>query len=150
MALTLISNVMAEPAFLAGASASLGVVFHLSILSREIDSASGSLLIAFFLIWAGLVVALLEHVGLSVLSALLRASLACICFLLALTFSTIVHRVLFHRLRHFPGPLGAKISRFWTVRLIKSSDFKYHVELETLHRTYGDFVRTGFSLTFIN
>lgn len=143
MALTLISKSMAEPTLIAGVSASLGVIFHLSILSREIDSASGSLLIAFFLFWAGLVIALLQHFGSTVLSAFLRASLACSCFLLALALCTLIHRVFFHRLRRFPGPFGAKISRFWTVRLIKSSDFKYHVELEKLHRTYGDFVRTG-------
>lgn len=86
-----------------------------------------------------------KYIGLTVLSVLLTASLACTCFLLALALSTMVHRVFFHRLRHFPGPLGAKFSRFWNVRLIKRSDFKYHVELEKLRRTYGDFVLTGFS-----
>lgn len=143
MGLTLILPLIAEPTVVAGASASLGVIFHLSILSREIDSASGSLLIAFFLVWAGLVIALIQHFNLNVLIAFLRASLASFSFLLSLALSTIVHRAFFHRLRHFPGPWGAKISRFWTVRLIKSSNFKYHVELERLHHRYGDFVRTG-------
>lgn len=143
MAPTLISNLVAEPTLSAGIFASLGVSFHLSILSREIDNASGSLLIVFFLVWAGLVIVLLKDLVLSVLSACLRASLACFTFLLALGLSTVIHRLFLHRLRHFPGPLGPKLSRFWTVRLVKSSNFKYHVELEKLHQTYGDFVRTG-------
>lgn len=143
MDLTLKSNLIAEPAVIAVTSALLGVIFHLSILSREIDSSSGSLLVAFFLVWAGVVTTFLKYFSSSVLAAILKASLAGFCLLAALGLSAIIYRLFFHRLRRFPGPSGAKISRFWTVRLVKSSNFKYHVELEKLHRKYGDFVRTG-------
>ncbi|ROW01204.1 hypothetical protein VSDG_02711 [Cytospora chrysosperma] len=53
-----------------------------------------------------------------------------------------IYRLLFHRCRRFPGPLGAKISRFWTA-YISAKNIQYYKELDTFHSTYGDFVRTG-------
>ncbi|EKG20298.1 Cytochrome P450 [Macrophomina phaseolina MS6] len=53
-----------------------------------------------------------------------------------------VYRVFFHRLRHFPGPFGAKLSRFYSAYLA-GKDIKYYKEIEKMHRKYGDFVRTG-------
>ncbi|MCJ1320172.1 hypothetical protein MMC15_005510 [Xylographa vitiligo] len=52
-----------------------------------------------------------------------------------------IYRVFFHRLHSFPGPGLAKVSKFWNVaKTIDSSNYRL---LDSLHRQYGDFVRTG-------
>jgi cytochrome P450 family 628 len=59
----------------------------------------------------------------------------------ALFFSIITYRLAFHRLRHFPGPIGAKITKgygLWMARNVK-----YVHELCNLHEKYGDIVRVG-------
>jgi cytochrome P450 family 628 len=59
----------------------------------------------------------------------------------ALLFSIATYRLAFHRLRHFPGPFGAKITKgygLWMARNVK-----YIEELYNLHNIYGDVVRTG-------
>ncbi|PMD33323.1 cytochrome P450 [Hyaloscypha variabilis F] len=59
----------------------------------------------------------------------------------ALFFSIVAYRLAFHRLRHFPGPLGAKLTKaygLWMARNVKYID-----ELCKLHQTYGDVVRVG-------
>ncbi|GME37966.1 cytochrome p450 [Neofusicoccum parvum] len=62
-------------------------------------------------------------------------------FLTTLAICTIVYRLFFHRLRKFPGPVGAKISKFYSLWL--SRNIQYHFEVEKLHKKYGDVVRTG-------
>ena len=56
--------------------------------------------------------------------------------------SIVVYRVFFHRLRSFPGPFFARITKFWHVwKVLRRSDnFR---QLDRLHRKFGDFVRTG-------
>ena len=59
----------------------------------------------------------------------------------ALFTSMTIYRVFFHRLHSFPGPGLAKVSKFWNVaKTIDSSNYRL---LDSLHRQYGDFVRTG-------
>lgn len=61
--------------------------------------------------------------------------------LLGLFGSMAIYRVFFHRLRRFPGPLLAKVSKFYHVSQITGFDnFKF---LDKLHEQYGDFVRIG-------
>lgn len=55
--------------------------------------------------------------------------------------SIAIYRVFFHKLNKFPGPIGARISKFWHVgKLLGQPNFKV---LDELHQQYGDFVRTG-------
>ena len=55
--------------------------------------------------------------------------------------SIIIYRLFFHQLRKFPGPIGARITKFWHVgKLLRQPNFKV---LDNLHQQYGDFVRTG-------
>lgn len=68
-------------------------------------------------------------------------AIAALGFLLSLTACTLVYRAFFHRLRKFPGPWPAKLSRFYAVYL--SRNLQYQVEVEKLHKKYGDVVRTG-------
>ena len=59
----------------------------------------------------------------------------------SLFMSIIVYRLCFHRLRKFPGPVLAKISKLWhVVRLIQEPNFRL---LDKLHHQYGDIVRIG-------
>lgn len=120
----------------------LGVAFHLAVRNIEIDYRLWRLFSIYLLVWAGLVSIYLKVFGLSWLSALSRASFAGLCFNVGLLSSIGAYRLLFHRLRSFPGPLGAKLSRFYAVSLA-SRGLQYHLELKKLHDQYGDFVRTG-------
>ncbi|KAF4545568.1 Cytochrome P450 [Lasiodiplodia theobromae] len=52
------------------------------------------------------------------------------------------YRLFFHRLRKFPGPFGAKLSRFY-VTLTSAKKVQYHEEIKKWHEKYGDFIRTG-------
>ena len=55
--------------------------------------------------------------------------------------SIAIYRVFFHKLRNFPGPIGARVSKLWHVgKLLGRPNFKV---LDDLHQQYGDFVRTG-------
>lgn len=60
---------------------------------------------------------------------------------LCLVASICIYRLLFHRLREFPGPVLASVSKFWHVA--QCLDSRNHILLEELHQEYGDFVRIG-------
>lgn len=63
-------------------------------------------------------------------------------FYASLWTSIILYRVVFHRLRRFPGPFMFKVSKLWHVyKLVPNSD--NYLQLDELHKKYGDFVRTG-------
>ena len=55
--------------------------------------------------------------------------------------SIAIYRLFFHKLRNFPGPIGARVSKFWHVgKLLGQPNFRV---LDELHQQYGDFVRPG-------
>jgi hypothetical protein len=63
-------------------------------------------------------------------------------FYLAGLFGSIaVYRLCFHRLRHFPGPRLAALTKLWHV--YQCHDSRNHLVLDGLHKKYGNFVRTG-------
>lgn len=119
-----------------------GVAFHLVVRNVEIDYRLWRLFSVYLLVWAGLVGIYLNVFGLSWLYSLGTAWFAGLSFNVGLLSSIGAYRLLFHRLRSFPGPLGAKLSRFYAVSLA-SKGLQYHLELKKLHEQYGDFVRTG-------
>ncbi|CAI6336558.1 unnamed protein product [Periconia digitata] len=59
----------------------------------------------------------------------------------ALLSSITIYRLYFHRIRHFPGPTLASVTKLWHVA--HTIDSRNHLVLDRLHKTYGDFVRTG-------
>ena len=68
-------------------------------------------------------------------------ALIVLSYLASLFTSVALYRIFFHRLRHFPGPIGARVTKFWHVgKLFRQPNFKL---LDDLHQQYGDFVRTG-------
>ncbi|KAJ6005682.1 hypothetical protein N7451_003626 [Penicillium sp. IBT 35674x] len=137
----ILSSWVPDPAHIAVTFSSLGVLFHISIIPFEIDTKIHYFLGLYTLVWTWLVTAFVKAFDMTVLIAILKASLAGASFLAALGISMVVYRFLFHRVRHFPGPLWAKISRFPVIFDVQKSGFKYHQELKRLHRRYGDFVR---------
>lgn len=62
-------------------------------------------------------------------------------YTLSLLTSIFVYRKLFHRLSHFPGPFMASVTKLW--QTTKTLDSQNHILLDSLHKKYGDFVRTG-------
>ncbi|KAK8029550.1 hypothetical protein PG993_010841 [Apiospora rasikravindrae] len=54
----------------------------------------------------------------------------------------VIYRLFFHRLHRFPGPLAAKLSRFYAARA-SADGLQMHLATQRLHDEYGDFVRTG-------
>ncbi len=74
--------------------------------------------------------------------AALQATIFAASFNAALVSSIVVYRLAFHKCRKFPGPLPAKVSRFYAAYL-SAKDVQYFKELAKVHAQHGDFVRTG-------
>ena len=57
--------------------------------------------------------------------------------------SIAVYRLFFHRLKSFPGPLGCKISGFWSMKntIVSRNKFRWHIKVQNFHKEHGDFVR---------
>lgn len=71
----------------------------------------------------------------------LEAVLIFTTYLCALFTSIVVYRKIFHRLRQFPGPTMASITKLW--HTANTLDCRNHILLDKLHKQYGEFVRTG-------
>jgi hypothetical protein len=54
-----------------------------------------------------------------------------------------IYRVLLHPLRKYPGPLFARLSKWWAVKQNLDTKAHFHRSQQQLHEKYGDFVRTG-------
>jgi hypothetical protein len=77
-------------------------------------------------------------------SAARESTLIMATYAVGLYGSMIVYRLFFHPLRHFPGPVLVKVSKFWHVFWL--SGLQNHLLMEDLHQQYGDFVRIGMFL----
>ncbi|PLB48501.1 putative cytochrome P450 [Aspergillus steynii IBT 23096] len=120
----------------------LGVAFHQCIRTTEIDNQVWSLAGLYLGSWLTLCVVYSHGFALSWVTAAGWATFAACVFNAGLTTSIIIYRAFFHRLRHFPGPWTLRLSRLFIVqRVLKRTQF--HLNLETMHHKYGDFVRTG-------
>lgn len=139
----ILSTWVPDPAHIAVTFSSLGVLFHISIIPFEIDTKIQYFFGLYALVWGWLVTAFMKAFDMAVHMAILKASFAGASFLAALGVSMVIYRLFFHRVRQFPGPFWAKISRFAVIFDVQKSGMKYHQELERLHRHYGDFVRVG-------
>lgn len=62
-------------------------------------------------------------------------------YLIALFTSIVTYRVFFHPLRHFPGPLAAKITKLHG--LYTGANGQIHIEQNKLLEKYGSIVRMG-------
>lgn len=120
----------------------LGVAFHALVRRLEIDM--------FILPLSGVFGALgLAHLYLSVHvfgspipTALWALSRGTALFAAGLAASMLLYRGLFHRLRAFPGPAAARLTKLYAVWL-SARRVQWHLELQQLHARHGDVVRTG-------
>jgi hypothetical protein len=126
----------------AWAAFSLGVVFHLAVRNVEIDYRIWQLLSLYVSILAILIGYYVSIGTFTLFETAARVAAVSTSFNLGLISSICVYRLLFHRLRSFPGPLPAKVSRFYATSLA-AKNVQYSFEVRRLHEKYGDFVRTG-------
>ena len=124
------------------AALGLGALFHLSIRKVEVDYLIWHYLALSTGVFSALVYAYLSLTNCSLFQAIAKALLVGVSFNTGLTLSIAVYRLFFHRLRGFPGPIGAKLSRFYTVKLA-AKNVQYNKEVAKMHEKYGDFIRTG-------
>lgn len=129
---------------LAASAAGFGLLSHVSLFRTSFPVED--YLFVLFSIYAVAVLSIAyAYIALtqfSVAQALLRVVLIASAFNTGLISSIGIYRLFFHRLHHFPGPVGAKLSRFYNAYLA-GKDLQYNVEIARLHHEYGDFVRTG-------
>lgn len=126
----------------AGSAALFGILFHQVVRNVEFELYMYHFMAASTASFLGLTYAFTQFEDQSLSGALLRATIFATCFNTALLTSIAIYRLFFHRCRHFPGPLPAKISRFYAAYL-SAKDVQYFKELAKVHAQYGDFVRTG-------
>ncbi|KAH8810085.1 cytochrome P450 [Flagelloscypha sp. PMI_526] len=120
----------------------LGIVFHLTTLRYELDFWVLRLIVVQIIGFSCFV--LYQVFGTQMLAsvAIRQAFDIGISFHIGLWASVILHRLFFHRLRGFSGPLLAKLSRLY-VTWTSSREAQQHLETHSLHQKYGDFVRIG-------
>jgi hypothetical protein len=116
----------------AGASALLGVMFHLCIQAIDFE-----LVMFHYMAFSTFV-----FLGIVYVAGFLNAVLLATSFNTGLLSSMAVYRIFLHRCREFPGPVGAKLTKFYAMRL-SAKDTQYYKELASMHNQYGDIVRTG-------
>ncbi|KAF3038407.1 hypothetical protein E8E11_005959 [Didymella keratinophila] len=90
----------------------------------------------------GLIYALAQVEQQTLSGAFWTSTLFATCFNTTVLSSIAIYRLFFHRCRNFPGPLPAKITRFYAAYL-SAKNIQYYKELAKAHEKYGDFVRTG-------
>jgi hypothetical protein len=125
-----------------GVAALLGVLFHLSIQPIEFEFVMFHFMAASIVSFLGLFYTFAEVGDHGVIGGLAKASLFACTFNAGLLSSIAVYRLVFHRCRNFPGPVGAKLTRFYAAKM-SAKNTQYYKELAKMHEKYGDFVRTG-------
>ncbi|KAF2139216.1 uncharacterized protein K452DRAFT_275327 [Aplosporella prunicola CBS 121167] len=132
-----------DPITAAISAAGLGLIFHLTVLRNiELDNHIYTFIFSSILAVVAVAFAYIAVANFAVPAALARVALVTTGFNIGLFFSIAVYRLFFHRLRKFPGPWGAKLTRFYAVRLA-AKETQYHEEIRKMHAQYGDFIRTG-------
>lgn len=125
---------------LAVASAAGGVLSHLVYFihghrSMEAPKIVGFYIVAVCLLWMRCI-----HLQGAVHGAS-NAGIISASYFLGLFTSILVYRIFFHRLRRFPGPFAAKITKLYGPYL--ALDRKPHLHWSKLFDKYGDIIRIG-------
>lgn len=71
----------------------------------------------------------------------LRITYSILSYNFALFSSIAIYRIFLHRLKQFPGPRIAALTKLWHVW--KCRDSRGHLVLQAWYEEYGEFVRTG-------
>lgn len=129
-----------------GTAAVSGFVLH-QLLFKRVEVDKRPVLLAFMVLSSQFLVAVALQRASDEFSqfwyAWLVALLTVSTCLLSLFMNIIVYRAYFHPLKDFPGPFGAKLSKFWALRKVVQSGTKWYLEAGKLQEKYGDYVRTG-------
>ena len=124
------------------AAGAAGVLIHHSLfIHGEWHLYATNVLGLHAVAYIGLVVLEVFYSNISCLAALAVSSKIFGVYTLCLLASIGIYRVFFHRLRKFPGPVLASVSKLWHVA--HCLDSKNHLLLEKLHQEYWDFVSVG-------
>ncbi|KAI1325711.1 cytochrome P450 [Xylariaceae sp. FL0255] len=119
----------------------LGILSHITIFIQGEWHMFGSLLIQFYVtLTSALLIAAYYHFG-DFSTAFRAVGAICSSYAAGLFISIIVYRKFFHRLRHFPGPPFAAVTKFWHV--LKCREGRNHLILQELVEKYGSIIRTG-------
>ena len=140
------TNALSDTSNVVGTSIVLGVLFHLSIRRIEFELYMFHFLAAYTVTFVGFASTLVLSARHSFPYALVQASLAFASFNMGTLVSTTIYRLFYHRCRNFKGPFPAKLSRFYATYL-NGRAHEYSRELVKLHEQYGDYVRTGISIS---
>ena len=128
----------------AALAGSMGVVSHLGFFIRGEHHMNAPLLTIVYLGLSSIL--LLGHVQVpqqKSLQSATNALIVMIAYFASLCTSIAIYRTCFHRLRHFPGPFMARVSKLWHVRRVLDS--QNHILMDEMFEKYGEFVRTGMS-----
>lgn len=119
-----------------------GILAHLLFwIHGEWDSLTGQIFLFGFLIHCTILLVLHFHVGLDLVNSYVTAIYLETCHLAGTFASVVLYRLFFHRLRYFPGPLGAKIW-IWDIFVRTwASGHRQSIVLNGLHSKYGPVVR---------
>ncbi|KAI0206838.1 cytochrome P450 [Astrocystis sublimbata] len=130
-------------------AALLGVVTHVSIFIRgEWHMQAPRIFTIYLCLFMGLVVAS-NDAGAGIFARYKPGALVTSSYATGLLTSMIIYRRYFHRLRHFPGPSMAAITKFWHVWQCRHG--QNYLVIEKLRQRYGSIIRTGpEELTFID
>ncbi|KAK3374770.1 cytochrome P450 [Podospora didyma] len=131
-----------EPIHLCAGAVALGVISHLGIFIRGEWHMQAPALVTVFSLLA-LVIFFAEHyyLGADIASSLKTTSLVASSYAAGLFTSIAIYRRCFHRLRHFPGPWAAGVTKFWHVWQCRTG--QNHLVMEELRKKYGPIIRTG-------
>lgn len=129
-------------------SLSLYVAFVLGVLSHnclfiygEWHMQAPTILKAYFVLSLAVLLMELKYGARSFLESLMASVYIIATYAIAIFTSITIYRKFFHRLRNFPGPWMAGITKFWhTYQCIGSQN---HLLLDDMYQKYGPFVRTG-------
>ena len=124
-------------------AAGAGIAPHLGyFIHGEHHTESTSIVSLFLLANATIFGAQIRFLGQGIALSIFRTTAISASYVIALWTSMVIYRLFFHRLRKFPGPLPARVSKLWhTYQSIPKLDsFRW---LAKLHEEYGDIVRTG-------
>ncbi|KAJ4985563.1 benzoate 4-monooxygenase cytochrome P450 [Stagonosporopsis vannaccii] len=83
------------------------------------------------------------YMGLACFAGLPQATTLCLTFWSTLWIYIGTYRMFFHPLRNFPGPLGARLSKWYTVKKVIDTRWHWYQVQQELQRKCGDHVRTG-------
>ena len=123
-------------------SAAAGILSHIGVFVRGEHHLRAPFLFRLY-IFLAIALLLSQSVALSydMKEAAYTSTLLISSYAAALFSSMTIYRVFFHRLRAFPGPPLAKVSKLW--HMSKVLDAKQYLFLDGLRMAYGDYVRTG-------